>query len=92
MLIEIPEDFTVKSGMLRRVEGWGIFGERKDLNAEVDESSRTVKIVDQCVDYSSPNVGTTVKLTTIQNPDIVKETASFGIFIMDKDTKGIASV
>ena len=46
MLIEIPEDFTVNAGELSRVEGWGIFGGRTDLIAQIDETSRTVKIVD----------------------------------------------
>ena len=42
----LPADFTVKAGDLSRVEGWGIFGGRTDLIAEIDEASRTVKIVD----------------------------------------------
>ena len=46
VLIEIPADFTVKAGDLSRVEGWGIFGGRTDLIAEIDEAERTVKIVD----------------------------------------------
>ena len=92
VLIEIPADFTVKAGDLSRVEGWGIFGGRTDLIAEIDEASRTVKIVDQCVEYSGANIQSTVKLTMIQNPLVVRETASFAIYIKDSNSKGIASI
>jgi hypothetical protein len=33
-----------------------------------------------------------VKLTVLKNPEVVKETASFGIYVMDKNNKGIAFV
>ena len=55
MTIELPEDFRLSAGDLSRVQGWGIFGKRTDLNVGIDEVSRVIKIVDQCARYSGPN-------------------------------------
>jgi hypothetical protein len=44
--IQLPEDFTLSAGDLTRIQGWGIFGKRTDLNVGIDESSRIIKIVD----------------------------------------------
>ena len=44
--IQLPEDFDLIAGKLARVEGWGIFGRKIDLNFGIDESARYIKIVD----------------------------------------------
>ena len=46
MTIQLPEDFKLSAGDLSRVEGWGIFGRKIDLNVGIDESERIIKIVD----------------------------------------------
>ena len=56
ILIEIPDDFTVKAGDVSQVNGWGIFGGITDLIAQIDETARTIKIVDQCRPYSGANI------------------------------------
>jgi hypothetical protein len=56
ILIEIPEDFTVKAGDVSQVNGYGIFGGITDLIAQIDETARTIKIVDQCRPYSGANI------------------------------------
>ena len=46
MTIQLPEDFELSAGDVARVQGWGIFGRRTDLNVGIDESERIIKIVD----------------------------------------------
>ena len=72
LLIQIPEDFTIASGDINRVEGWGIFGSRTDLNAEIDERERTIKIVDQCLTYSGANIDSYISISQVKNPKVVR--------------------
>jgi len=92
ILLYIPEDFTVDEGNLVVVKGWGIFGATKALNFEVDENARTIKIVDQCEPYSTDGLSSTIKLTKLKNPDFVKPSASFRIYVHDKNSELIAKV
>ena len=77
--IQLPEDFDLIAGELQRVQGWGIFGFPVDLNFGVDESERVIKIVDQCTKYSDAKTITALKITSIMNPSLVKQTKSFSI-------------
>jgi hypothetical protein len=38
--------FTADEGNISNVQGWGIFGGKSTLTAELDTLSRTIKIVD----------------------------------------------
>lgn len=55
ILITLPDDFNVVSGKLTIFRGWGIFQGVSELNAQVNEKQRTIKIVDQCVRYTDAN-------------------------------------
>lgn len=65
VIIQLPEDFSLSAGDLARVEGWGIFGFKRDLNVGIDEQDRTIKIVDQCQKYSPADVKTQVRFSMI---------------------------
>jgi hypothetical protein len=45
LLLRLPDDFTLKSGDISIVQGWGIFGGKRKLTADVDNLARTIKIV-----------------------------------------------
>ena len=75
-----------------RIEGWGIFGRKIDLNFGIDESARVIKIVDQCTLYTGANTLTELQITKIKNPKLVKPTKSFIIEVQDNNARGIASV
>ena len=92
LLIQIPEDFTIASGDINRVEGWGIFGSRTDLNAEIDERERTIKIVDQCLPYSGANIDSYISISQVKNPKVVRQTQSFTIKLFDENSEGIAEI
>jgi hypothetical protein len=92
VLVQIPDDFTVVEGNISMVQGWGIFGGKRKLSAEIDANARTVKIVDQCVEYSSAGMQSTIQLSVLRNPNYVRETKTFGINVMDKQSNLIASV
>lgn len=67
------------------MQGWGIFGKRKDLNFGTNESSRIIKFVDQCENYSGANYPSTLEIDMLQNPNVVKNTTSFMIEVQDKN-------
>lgn len=77
--IKLPDDFTLDAGKISKVWGWGIFGGKTQLNAEINEVQRTISIVDQCEKYAGPNVQSTIEISTLQNPSWVEETGSFQI-------------
>lgn len=72
------------------MEGWGIFGRPTVLSFGIDESSRTIKVVDQCVEYSAANLVSTLEFKMLQNPTLVKTTNSFLIEVQDENSRGIA--
>jgi hypothetical protein len=71
--------------------GWGLFGGNTDLNAQIDSQVGTIKLVDQCIKYSSADMATTIKIATMQNPPTVKRTGAFSILIYDTNLKLIAT-
>lgn len=75
-MIKLPDDFHVTEGMISMVQGWGIFNTRI-LRAEVDAQARTIKIIDQCSDYSTANLQSTVQIQSLLNPSYVLKTQSF---------------
>jgi len=90
--IQLPDEFKLSSGNLNRVKGWGIFGGSQELNFGIDESSRVIKIVNQCARYSGADMSTGLEIHMLQNPSVVMTTKSFTIYVQDKFTKGIAVV
>lgn len=88
--VQLPDDFELDAGNLARIQGWGIFGRKSDLNFGIDESSRIIKIVDQCAYYSSANTAAELEIEVLKNPDKVKSTKSFILQVSDRSGKGIA--
>ena len=62
------------------------------MNFGVDESARTIKIVDQCDRYTAADFLTRLTITNLQNPTVVRTSESFRIEIQDKNSRGIAFV
>lgn len=92
MNIQLPEDFKLSAGDVSRVQGWGIFGKRSDLNVGIDERNRIIEIVDQCALYSGPNSPTQIEVHLIKNPAVARTTKSFLIEVQDVNQKGIAII
>jgi len=67
------------------VQGWGIFGRKSDLNFGIDESSRILKIVDQCAYYSGANTEASLEIEVLQNPFMARTTRSFFIQVSDEN-------
>ena len=42
--------------------------------------------------YAAENTQTTVKITMLKNPDVVRQTKTFGVTVLDKDQYGVAEV
>lgn len=80
------EDYSIAQfGALSFFNGWGIFGGNTELNAQTDLRYGLLKLVDQCKQYSSSNLATTIKISQIQNPSFVRETAPFKIYLYDEN-------
>lgn len=62
------------------------------LVAQVNEQQRTIKIVDQCKEYTNANLQSTIKLGTVTNPTLVKQTATFKIQVQDSQGMLIAEI
>jgi len=89
ILITVPiEDYqSSQFSDLGLFWGWGIFGVKQRLIAEIDDRIGTIKIVDQCQQYSTAEqTESTIILSMLQNPRVVKETKSFQIAIMDSNS------
>ena len=92
VLIQLPDDFILRAGDLTRVQGWGIFGRKTDLSFGIDESSRIIKIVDQCAYYSGANTAAELEIEQFKNPKLVRTTKSFFIQVMDQNNQGVAEL
>ena len=75
--IQLPDDFKLVAGNVIRIQGRGIFGKTTPLNFGLDESSRIIKITDQCETYSSANMKTEIEITQLRNPYLARTTKSF---------------
>ena len=70
--IQFPEDFKLSAGDLEKVKGSGIFGRERELIVGIDESARTIKVVDECISYAPANTRNELKIVGVKNPIVVK--------------------
>ena len=55
------------------------------MNFGIDESSRILKIVDQCAYYSGANTEASLEIEVLQNPFMARTTRSFFIQVSDEN-------
>lgn len=79
-------------GDISLVQGWGIFGGKKILTAAVDTTARTIIINNQCSNYTSANLVSTVQISSLRNPTFVKPTKPLSITLQDSNSNLIASL
>lgn len=87
-----PSDYSLDLTMLTSVQGFGIFGALTDLSFTVDNSQMSIKIESGIQSYRQAGIQGQVVISQVQNPQTVRETGTFKVFISDSQGEVLASV
>jgi hypothetical protein len=78
-----PTDFTFESSKLTQVQGFGLFGSLRELQFSMDESQRSLKIINGIEGYRQANITGKVIINMVRNPMNRKTSDSFKIYVTD---------